>query len=94
MIYIDTIPLILAIIAIFVSASKYEYAKSKTDQARLLAGIFVSIIMIITQTSFFVTADILSNSDDISFASKLWILFDIIVMLLIIFYPVNKNDSD
>lgn len=92
--FIDTIPLLLAIIAIYVSSAKYEMAKTKKDKARLLGGILVSIILIITQTSLFVSADILSGQQDDSFASKLWIFFDIIVMILIIFYPANKEDHD
>lgn len=92
--FIDTIPLLLAIIAIYVSSAKYEIAKSKKDKARLLGGILVSIILIITQTSLFVSADILSDNRDETFASKLWIFFDIIAMILIIFYPVNQEDHD
>jgi hypothetical protein len=89
--FIDTIPLLLAIIAIYVSSTKYEIANTKKDKARLLGGILVSIILIITQTSLFVSSDILSSQQDDSFASKLWIFFDIIVMILIIFYPVNTD---
>lgn len=93
MIYIDIVPLILAIIAVYVSATKYQEAKLEKDRIRLLFCILISIILIIAQTSLFVSTDILPNTRDSSFASQLWIIFDSVVMLLVIFYPVGKCDD-
>ena len=93
MAYLDIVPLILAIIAVYVSAVKYQDAKLEKDKIILLIGILVSIILIIAQTSLFVSTDILTNNNDSSFASKLWLLFDTVVMLLVIFYPTGKCDD-
>lgn len=93
MLYIDAIPIMLAIIAIFSSAKKYEIAENLWDKSRLLICIFVSIVMIITQTSLLISYDVLFYDQDNTFASNLYILFDVIVMILIIFYPVNTNDK-
>lgn len=91
--YLDAIPIILAIIAVYVSAVKYQDAKLEKDKIRLLIGILIAIILIIAETSLFVSTDILTNVNDSSFASKLWLFFDSVVMLLVIFYPTGKCDD-
>jgi uncharacterized membrane protein len=91
--YLDAIPIILAIIAVYVSAVKYQDAKLEKDKIRLLIGILIAIVLIIAETSLFVSTDILTNVSDSSFASKLWLFFDSVVMLLVIFYPTGKCDD-
>lgn len=91
--YLDAIPIILAIIAVYVSAVKYQDAKLEKDKIRLLIGILIAIILIIAETSLFVSTDILTNVNDSSFASKLWLFFDSVAMLLVIFYPTGKCDD-
>lgn len=91
--YLDAIPIILAIIAVYVSAVKYQDAKLEKDKIRLLISILIAIVLIIAETSLFVSTDILTNVNDSSFASKLWLFFDSVVMLLVIFYPTGKCDD-
>lgn len=97
MAYLEFLPIVLAIVSIFISTSAYLKARRKWDKVRLMLSIIAAIVMIVAQTSWYTTAIIMGKIEDTTFANHLWTLFNTLVMSILIMFPgprlFNKNDT-
>ena len=92
--FFESLPIILAVIAIVISAKAYHIARRKSDKFRSLMGIVIAFVLIIAQTSWYITSVILGRPEDATFANHLWTVFNSMVMLVLILFPgprVFKN---
>lgn len=94
--YLELLPIVLAVISIFVSAKAYLKARRKTDKLRLILSIVTAMIMIIAQTSWYTTSILLHRIEDSTFANYLWTIFNTLAMIILIMFPgprIFKNDT-
>lgn len=94
--YFELLPIILAIVSIFISSKAYLIARRKTDKLRLILSIIAAIVMIIAQTSWYTTSVLMGQIQDTSFANHLWTLFNTLAMIILILFPgprLFKNDT-
>lgn len=87
---LEIIPIILAFAAIYVSANATMTARRSTDRIRAGLSVVAAVLLIVAQTSWYVTSVILGQMEDTSFANHIWSVFNILVMLIIILFPGHR----
>ncbi len=81
---LDTIPILLAIVAIFVSSIKLMNIRRKSDYMICSFSIVASLLLIFAQTSWWVSVVIDNDLAGTDFSNKLWFMFNTLVMLILI----------
>lgn len=81
---LEIIPILLAIVAIFVTSIKLLNIRRKTDYIICTFSIVASLLLIFAQTSWWVSMFIDNNLEGTSFSNKIWFMFNTIVMLILI----------
>lgn len=89
----EAIPIILAMVAIFIGFVKLNATNSRRRNINILLGIVAATIMLIAQTSWILTLVYKESTVDTSFADGLWTWFNSIVMVLIISYSTNGTQE-
>lgn len=92
--FFESLPIILALIAIVISAKSFHLSRRKADKVRCLLSIIIALLLIIAQSSWYITSVILGKVEDTTFANHLWTVFNTLVMLILIMFPgprVYKN---
>ena len=96
---IELLPIILGIIAIIINSLSVVNYRRKSDRIRSVLSILASILLIIAQTSWYVSNIIMGLPYDISWADNIWTVFNTLVMIIFIAFPGirllrNRNDHN
>lgn len=81
---LDIIPVLLAIVAIFVSSLRLLDIRRKSDYIICTFSIVAALLLIFAQTSWWVSVVISHNLAGTSFANCIWLVFNTLVMLILI----------
>ncbi len=93
--FFESLPIILAVIAIVISAKAFHLSRRKADKVRCVLSITIAALLIIAQSSWYITSVILGRVEDTTFANNLWTVFNSLTMLVLIMFPgprVFKNE--
>ena len=82
--FFQILPIILAVIAIISCSYRFSKERRKYDRYAMLLSIISSFIMIIAQTSWWVTYAIEGNLMGTIFANNLWTIFNSLIMVCLI----------
>ena len=82
--WLEFTPIVFAMIAIIVSALKINNIRRKSDFIVCILSIVGPILLIVAQTSWWVTAVIENNLLGTWFANQVWTVFNTMMMVLII----------
>lgn len=80
----EAIPILLAIYAAIICARQYTLDRRKHHKRVLLLGVISSLLLIIAQTSWYVTYVVNGNLIGTWFANQVWTLFNSLTMLAFI----------
>lgn len=81
---IESIPILLAVYAAIVCARQYMVDRRKHHKRVLLIGVVSSLLLIIAQTSWYVTYVVQGNLAGTWFADQIWTAFNSLTMLAFI----------
>lgn len=81
---LDTVPILLAIYAAVVCSRKYAEDRRKHTKRVLALGVAGAILLIIAQTSWYVSSDIFHNTLGTWFADQIWTIFNSVTMVAFI----------
>ena len=81
---LDIIPILLAIVAIFVSSIKLVNIRRKSDYIVCTLSIIGAILLIFAQTSWWVSVVIDNNLEGTWLSNKVWLMFNTIMMIILI----------
>lgn len=82
MFYFDIIPVILAIVALFVMGNTYSKARRSSDKVSIFLSSIACIILIIAQTGWQYSAYILNDIQGTAWANYAWSAFNILVTII------------
>lgn len=82
---IEAIPIVLAIYAAVACAKQYTLDRRRHTKRVLLIGVVSSLLLIIAQTSWYITFVLDHNLQGTWFADQIWTLFNSLTMLAFIF---------
>lgn len=85
--FIELLPITLGIVAIIINSLSIMNYRRKSDRIRSILSIIASILLIIAQTSWYVSNSIMGLPYDISWADNIWTVFNILVMIIFIAFP-------
>ncbi len=93
----EILPIILAVIASISCAIRFSRDRRVHDRLAMLIAIISSILMIVAQTSWWVTYAIDGNLMGTTFANGVWTVFNSLSMLCLILFAqpwrTNKRKS-
>ena len=81
---IESVPVCLAIYSAVLCANRYSHDRRNNNNKVLLLGIVCSLLLIIAQTSWIVSALVNSSLTGTWFANHIWTLFNSLTMLAFI----------
>lgn len=90
---IEFIPVGLAIVAIFFASGNHDYFHTTRDKVVNVLSVIAAIILVVAQSSWYVSAVIDGNFAGTWFANQLWTIFNSLVMIIIIIttFPRDKK---
>ena len=80
----EALPIVLAVYAAIICARQYALDRRKHHKRVLLLGVLNSLILIVAQTSWYVTYVVNGNLVGTWFADQLWTVFNSLTMLAFI----------
>lgn len=90
---IESIPILLAIYAAIVCTKQYAVDRRKHHKRVLLLGVISSLLLIVAQTSWYVTYVVNGNLIGTWFADQIWTVFNSITMLAFIMLAHGGNNN-
>ena len=85
--FTELLPIILGIVAIIINSLSVMRYRRKSDRIRAVLSIISSILLIIAQTSWYVSNTIMGLPYDILWADNIWTVFNALVMIIFIVFP-------
>lgn len=82
----ELIPILLAIIAAFSCSYRFKYYRRTHDRIAMLISTITSLLLIIAQTSWWVSSILDGNLLGTTFANHIWVIFDSLAMICLIMY--------
>ena len=80
----ESMPIILACYSSIICAKQYVLDRRKHNRRVLLLGVICSILLIIAQTSWYVTYVVNGNLVGTGFANQIWAVFNSLTMIAFI----------
>jgi len=92
--FFQIVPIILGVIAVLACSYRATKDRRRSDRIAMLLSMVASLIMIVAQTSWWVTYAIEGNLLGTVFANHLWTVFNSLVMIIFIIsaQPWRKYD--
>lgn len=91
MVILDIIPIILAFIAAVMAALKIRTARRDTDKMVYIISVVSAILMIIAQTSWWVSYVLLNDLKGTLFSNIIWGITDSLLMIIIILNSYSRK---
>lgn len=85
--FTELLSIILGIVAIIINSLSVMRYGRKSDRIRAVLSIIASILLIIAQTSWYVSNTIMGLPYDILWADNIWTVFNALVMIIFIAFP-------
>ena len=88
------LPILLAVVAILACSYRASKDRRKTDRAAMFMSMLASAMLIIAQTSWWVTYAIQGDLLGTDFANTIWTIFNSLVMFIFILTAHPWRDYD
>ena len=82
--FFQIVPIFLAVIASISCSIRFARDRRKQDRLAMLVAVVCSILMIVAQTSWWVTYAIEGNLLGTVFANNIWTIFNSLIMICLI----------
>ena len=90
-VFFEFLPVGLAVIAAFMMSCHYQTFRRFQDKLVCLVSVFACGLLIIAQTSWYVSAVIEQDLSGTFFANTIWTLFNSLVMISYIVGSINRK---
>lgn len=84
--FIEFIPIILAIIAAISCSYRFKHCRRSSDKISMFFATLAALLLIIAQTSWWVSYIIEGDLLGTKFANNIWTIFDSLIMICLIVY--------
>lgn len=90
---IEFIPIGLSMVAIYFASGNHDQFHTTREKVVNVLGVIAAIILVVAQSSWYVSAVIEGNLKGTWFANQLWTIFNSLVMIMIIIttFPWDKK---
>lgn len=88
---VEFVPVVLAVIAAIMSAHRANVARRTSDVVYCVLAIISCILLIVAQTSWWVSYVVQGDLLGTWFSNQIWLVFNTLVMVMIIITTAPRN---